>query len=94
MPFLTVADHYLGGAAVLAWIAGIVSVLAALVAGSRLPGPHALRRRPVRAAAGALGRLRPKSETPVNALLTMAVVGLGIIGVWWVSCLSAATPDR
>ena len=34
MPFLTVADHYLGGAAVLAWIAGIVSVLATLVAGA------------------------------------------------------------
>ena len=32
VPFLTVADHYLGGAAVLAWIAGIVSVLATLVA--------------------------------------------------------------
>jgi hypothetical protein len=34
VPFLTVADHYLGGAAVLAWIAGIVSVLATLVAGA------------------------------------------------------------
>ena len=34
VPFLTVADHYLGGAAALAWIAGIVSVLATLVAGA------------------------------------------------------------
>ncbi len=34
VPFLTVADRALGGAAVVAWIAGIVSVLAALVAGS------------------------------------------------------------
>jgi hypothetical protein len=34
VPFLTVADHDLGGAAVLAWAAGIVSVLAALVAGA------------------------------------------------------------
>ena len=72
VPFLTVADHYLGGAAVLAWIAGTVSVLAALVAGTSsqarmlydggrsglLPAP--------------LGRLHPKAETPVNALLTMA----------------------
>ena len=33
VPFLTVADRYLGGAAVLAWIAGIVSVLATLVSG-------------------------------------------------------------
>jgi amino acid transporter len=34
VPFLTVADHYLGGAAVLAWVAGTVSVLATLVAGA------------------------------------------------------------
>jgi amino acid transporter len=33
VPFLTVADHYFGGAAVLAWIAGPLSVLATLVAG-------------------------------------------------------------
>ena len=33
VPFLTVADHYLGAAAILAWLAGIVSVLATLVAG-------------------------------------------------------------
>lgn len=32
VPFLTVADHYLGGAAILAWIAGIVSVLATVIA--------------------------------------------------------------
>jgi amino acid transporter len=34
VPFLTVADRYIGTAAVLAWIAGIVSVLATLVAGA------------------------------------------------------------
>src|SRR5580692_7194476 len=34
VPFLTVSDHYLGGAAVLAWIAGIASVLATLIAGA------------------------------------------------------------
>jgi amino acid transporter len=32
VPFLTMSDHYLGGAAVLAWIAGITSVLATLIA--------------------------------------------------------------
>jgi amino acid transporter len=82
VPFLTVADHDLGGVAVLAWIAGIVSVLAALVAGSSsqarmlfdggrsglLPAP--------------LGRLHERTATPVNALITMAVIGLAIIGVW------------
>jgi amino acid transporter len=34
VPFLTVADHYLGGLAILAWLAGIVSILATLVAGA------------------------------------------------------------
>ncbi len=33
VPFLTVADRYLGTAALLAWLAGIVSVLATLIAG-------------------------------------------------------------
>ena len=34
-----------------------------------------------------LGRVRAGLDTPVNALLTMGVVGLGIIGVWWVAHL-------
>jgi hypothetical protein len=34
VPFLTMSDHYLGGAAILAWIAGIASVLATLIAGA------------------------------------------------------------
>jgi amino acid transporter len=83
VPFLTVADRYVGGAAVLAWIAGIVSVLATLVAGadsqSRLlfdGGRHGLL--PAR-----LGQVHPRTGTPVNALLFMAFAGLGIIGVWW-----------
>jgi amino acid transporter len=83
VPFLSVADPYLGGAAVLAWLAGTVSVLAALVAGANsqarmlfdggrsglLPSP--------------LGRIRPPGDTPVNALLLMAGAGLGIIAIWW-----------
>jgi amino acid transporter len=32
-----------------------------------------------------LGRLREQTNTPVNALITMAAVGLGIIGVWWLT---------
>ena len=32
VPFLAMSDHYLGEAAVLAWIAGIASVLATLIA--------------------------------------------------------------
>ena len=85
VPFLTVADRTLGGLAVLAWIAGIVSVLAALVAGSSSQarmlfdgGRYGLLPAP-------LGRLREKTNTPVNALIAMAAIGLGIIGVWWLT---------
>jgi hypothetical protein len=42
VPFLTVADRGLGGAAVLAWVAGILSVLAAPVAGSGSQAGNAL----------------------------------------------------
>jgi hypothetical protein len=34
------------------------------------------------AALAKLGQVRPRSGTPVNALLFMAAAGLGIIGVW------------
>jgi amino acid transporter len=34
-----------------------------------------------------LGEVRPRSGTPVNALLFMTAAGLGIIGIWWVSHL-------
>jgi amino acid transporter len=87
IPFLTVVDHYLGGAAILAWIGGTVSVLATLIAGVNsqarmlydggrsglLPAP--------------LGRIRPPGDTPVNALFVMAGGGLGIIGLWWLAHL-------
>ena len=82
VPFLTVADHELGGVSLIAWIAGIVSVLAALVSGASsqarmlydggrsglLPAP--------------LGRLRERTSTPLNALVAMAAIGLSIIAVW------------
>ena len=87
VPFLTVADRYVGAAAVLAWIAGIVSVLSTLVAGVNSQarmlfdgGRNGLLPAP-------LGRTRSQSGTPAIALLAMAGVGLGIIGLWWVSHL-------
>jgi amino acid transporter len=87
VPFLTVADHYFGGAAVLAWLAGIVSVLATLVAGTNSQARMLFDGGRTGLLPAWLGRLRPRVDTPVNALLVMAVVGLGIIAAWWMSHL-------
>ena len=84
VPFLTVADHYVGGAAVLAWVAGIVSVLATLVAGTNSQARMLFDGGRTGLLPAWLGRVRAPGRTPVNALLVMAAVGLGIIGVWWV----------
>jgi amino acid transporter len=84
VPFLTVADHDLGGAAVLAWVAGILSVLAALVAGSSSQARMLFDGGRSGLLPARLGRLRQPGETPVNALIVMAVAGLGVIGVWWI----------
>ena len=80
VPFLTVADHYLGGAAVLAWIAGIVSVLATLVAGADSQSRMLFDGGRTGLLPASSASVRSRSDTPVNALLVMAVAGLGIIG--------------
>jgi amino acid transporter len=87
VPFLTVADHYLGGAAVLAWIAGIVSVLATLIAGANSQARMLFDGGRSGLLPAWLGHVRPPVDTPVNALLAMAGAGLGIIGIWWLSHL-------
>jgi amino acid transporter len=87
VPFLTVADHYLGGAGVLAWVAGIVSVLATLVAGADSQSRMLFDGGRSGLLPAKLGQVHPRSGTPVNALLFMSAAALGIIGVWWVSRL-------
>jgi amino acid transporter len=84
VPFLTVADRDLPGAAVLAWVAGILSVLAALVSGASSQARMLFDGGRSGLLPARLGRLRQPSETPVNALIVMAVAGLGLIGVWWI----------
>jgi amino acid transporter len=85
VPFLSVADHYLGGAAILAWVAGIVSVLATLVAGANSQARMLYDGGRGGLLPAWLGRARPRDNTPVHALLGMGAVGLGIIAVWWAS---------
>jgi amino acid transporter len=88
VPFLTVADHYLGGAAILAWIAGIVSVLATLVSGANSQARMLFDGGRSGLLPARLGHVRPPGEAPVNALLVMAGGGLGIVGVWWIAHLT------
>ena len=85
VPFLTVADHELGGLAILAWLAGIVSVLAALVAASGSQARMLFDGGRTGLLPAPLGRLRAETDTPVNALIAMAAIGLGIIAVWWLT---------
>jgi amino acid transporter len=85
VPFLTVADHELGGVAIVAWIAGIVSVLAALVAGASSQARMLFEGGHTGLLPAWLGRLSRGNDTPVNALIAMAVIGLGIIAAWWLS---------
>ena len=87
VPFLTVADHHLGAAAILAWIAGIVSVLATLVAGTNSQARMLFDGGRSGLLPARLGHVRAPADTPVNALLVMAGGGLGIIGVWWAAHL-------
>jgi amino acid transporter len=83
VPFLSVADRYLGGAAILAWLAGIVSVLAALVSGANAQARLLFDGGRSGLLPARLGQLRPTSDAPLNALLVMSVGGLGIIAIWW-----------
>jgi len=83
VPFLEMADHYLGDAAILAWLAGIASVLCTLIAAVNAQARMIFDGGRSGLLPGYLGKSRPPGQTPVNALLTMAVAGLGIVVVWW-----------
>ena len=83
VPFLELADRYLGDAAILAWLAGIVSVLCTLVAAVNSQGRMISDGGRSGLLPARLGRTRPPGETPVEALLAMTVVGLGIVLAWW-----------
>ena len=83
VPFLEMADHYLGDTAILAWLAGIVSVLCTLIAAVNSQARMIFDGGRSGLLPARLGKCRPPGETPVNALLTMAVIGLGIVLAWW-----------
>jgi amino acid transporter len=83
VPFLEVADRYVGSAAILAWIAGIFSVLSTLVAAANSQARVLFDGGRRGLLPAALARSRPPGETPVAALAAMTVFGLGIVVIWW-----------
>jgi amino acid transporter len=83
VPFLEMADRYLGKAALLAWLVGVLSVLSTLVAAVNSQARVLFDGGRSRLLPSWLGRSRPPGETPVNAVLAMAIVGLGVMVVWW-----------
>jgi len=90
------ADHYLGDAAILAWLVGIASVLCTLIAAVNSQARMIFDGGRSGLLPARLGKSRPLGETPVNALLAMAVIGLGIVVIWWlchVSGLLAGSAD-
>jgi len=82
IPFLTVADRALGPFAVVAWVAGIISILATLVSGTNSQSRMLYDGGRTGKLPRWLGMVRPSSHTPARALVAIVVVGLGVIGVW------------
>jgi amino acid transporter len=83
LPFLEMADHYLGGAAILAWLAGIASVNCTLIAAVNSQARVIFDGGRSGLLPARLGKSRPPGETPVNALIAMGVIGLAIVVIWW-----------
>jgi amino acid transporter len=83
VPFLEMANHYLGDGAILAWLVGIVSILCTLVAAVNSQARMIWSGGRSGLLPSRLGKSRPPGETPVNALLAMAVAGFGIVFIWW-----------
>ena len=88
VPFLSIADRYMGAAAGLAWAAGAISVLATLVAATNSQSRMLFDAGRSGLLPAGLGRIRSSSGTPANAVLAMALFGLGLIAIWWTSHLT------
>jgi len=88
VPFLEMADHYLGDAAILAWLVGIASVLCTLVAAVNSQARVIFDGGRSGLLPALLGKSRPPGETPVNALIAMGFSGLGIVVIWWLCHVS------
>jgi len=88
VPFLEMADHYMGSAAILAWLAGIFSVLATLVAAINSQARVLFDGGRSGLLPARLARSRPPGDTPVTALSAMTAFGLAIVAGWWLCHVS------
>ena len=82
IPFLNVADAALGPAASLAWIVGVVSVLATLVAGTTSQSRMLFDAGREHLLPAQLGRVHQVHRTPATALTTIILTSLALIGIW------------
>ncbi len=83
VPFLEMADRYMGSAAILAWLAGIFSVLSTLVAAVNAQARMVSDGGRSGLLPARLAVSRPPGQTPTAALAAMTVLGLGIVVIWW-----------
>ncbi len=90
IPFLQMADSYLGRWAALAWVAGIISILATLVSAVNAQSRMIFDAGRANLLTPWLGRLSKGSDTPVNALWTMGGAGILIAAFWGAGHLSGA----
>ena len=82
IPFLTVADQALGPFAVLAWLAGVVSVLATLVSGANSQSRMVYDAGRTGKLPSWLGTVRAGTHVPVRALVAFVGAGLAVMAVW------------
>jgi amino acid transporter len=82
IPFLTVADQALGPFAIVAWLVGIVSVLATLVSGTNSQSRMVFDAGRTGKLPAWLGTVRADTHVPVRALVAFVGAGLGVIAVW------------
>ena len=82
IPFLTVADAALGPAASLAWVVGVVSVLATLIAGTTSQSRMLFDAGREHLLPAQLGRVHRVHRTPATALTTIILASLVLIGIW------------
>ena len=87
IPFLTVASTVLGPFGWMAWVAGIVSIVATLLAGTTSQARMLFDGGRERMLPSRLGTVHPATGTPAAALITVIASGLALIGIWGVSHL-------